>query len=41
MVINNMTLEQFYYYNETIGMTIEINDGKIVGANIEGLKNGK
>ena len=30
-----MTLEQYYQYNETLAMTVEINDGQITGVNFE------
>ena len=30
-----MTLEEYFFYNESIGMTVDINDGQITGVNFE------
>jgi hypothetical protein len=30
-----LTLEEYFHYNESIGMTVEINDGQITGINFE------
>jgi hypothetical protein len=31
----DMTLEEYFMYNEAIGLTVEINDGQITSVNIE------
>ena len=31
----DMTLEQYYQYNEALGMTVQINDGQITGVDFE------
>ena len=30
-----LTLEEYFYYNEAIGMTVEVNDGEIKGVDFE------
>ena len=30
-----LTLEEYLHYNESIGMTVEVNDGQIAGVNFE------
>ena len=31
----DMTLEEYFHYNESLGMTVEINDGQITSINFE------
>lgn len=31
----DMTLSDYLFYNEAIGMTVDINDGQVTGVNIE------
>lgn len=30
-----LTLEEYFYYNEAIGMTVEVNNGEITGVDFE------
>lgn len=30
-----LSLEDYFLYNEAIGMTVEVNDGRIVGVSFE------
>ena len=30
-----LSLEEYFHYNESIGMTVEINDGQITGVSFE------
>lgn len=34
-VNKDMTLEEYFHYNEAIGLTVEVNDGQVTGVNIE------
>ncbi len=30
-----LTLEEYFFYNEAIGLTVEVNDGQITGVSFE------